>query len=349
VELAVESKPIEQNSEPRYLGPHLFDISNLNLTKSRDPSPSSSRAATAVLRSSDSKGQADVKEASFTRVPYCDPRSFELYQEYKRTGKIHYCIPDVAFEDRSKTTWQHCWSLINAYIHGSNLDDVDFADRVMDILDQQLALGVFADSETIRHVFTASSVPEQLKRFVVNRCVDAGANNFRREQMRKLPRLYVLMVLENAMERMSCVAELYSPPFVACEYHLHGEPERCYKVKDTKRKDKLRERGEKDDAMGMDDESIDAIESGRESDALVGTARAVRIMKVIARVSDSASTRRASDSSKIIGEVCIKRPDTWVPKDKMPSMGKAEDKTTSVVSSTFGKDHAQQETTTMIR
>ena len=326
---AVHSLPLDrQDPEPRYQGPRPFRRVEPNRTQSREPSPSSSKTAPAVLENPNAPPQANTNGVSFDRLPDLDPHSFELYQEYKRTGKIRYCIPESAPDENNKYTWQHCWSLINAYIHGTSLGDVDFADRVMDILDSQIVRGVYADYDTIRHVFTAGDIPEQLKRFVVNRCVDAGADNFRREKTRRLPKLYVLMVLETAMGRKSLGAGMHSATPVVCEYHLHGRSRRCYKVKRPNHEQKMRTK-EEEGAKAKNLKSTAMAESERESAVLVGTAEAVRMVKVNGRSADVASMHSATDSVRTVNEVEIKIPITGVRKDEMPRLSKHEYESTS--------------------
>lgn len=115
------------------------------------------------------------------------------------------------------------------------MGDVEFADRIMDILRQNIALGVCADADTIQNVFTARGIPDQLKRFVVDRCIDAGAENFKRERTSRLPSGYVLLALETALERAYYGGQCRKAAEAACEYHLHQSPAQCYKRKDAQK------------------------------------------------------------------------------------------------------------------
>jgi hypothetical protein len=263
-----------------------------------------------------------------------DPHSIELYQAYKYTGEILYCIPDPAFDEDNKYTWQHCWSLINAYIHGTDIGDIDFADRIMDILEQQIAPGVCADSNTIRHIFTADGISEQLRRFVVNRSIDADANSFRREQTRRSPKLYVLMILEAVTDRLCFGVRTSSLSSEACEYHLHGDTRRCYRMEDVRQEETMTAEAElpgtETEAMVTEPESdpderreermkaneediakaqVEAIasESEREPDLCVETAEAVRMVKVGPKSIDGRSLGSKTGSLRSVGEINIKR------------------------------------------
>ncbi|KAF2688863.1 hypothetical protein K458DRAFT_400976 [Lentithecium fluviatile CBS 122367] len=296
--------PVRQDLEQRYSNRRAIYISHPESSSAKQSSSSSSKSAPAVIQATG----ATAKVAQEDPSPL-DPHAVELYQGYQRTGEIYYCIPESALDENNKYTWQHCSSLLNAYIHGVALNDVEFADRVMDILDQQIARGVCVDPDTIRHLFTSYSTPEQLKLFVVNRCVDSGAKNFRREQTRRLPKLYLLTVLETVMERLASGLRPHSSLFTACEYHLHGNSRRCYKMVKAARKREMEAEKQKGRVRRWSNtvESSNAEVSERESDISIGTAEVVRLVKVHGKSADNLTINSSADSFKTVGEIEIKR------------------------------------------
>jgi hypothetical protein len=255
------------------------------------------------------RGAALADDPGLANIPPLDEHALELYKEYQRTGEIHYCIPESAVDDNNKQTWQHCSSLINAYLYGFSVRDVDFADRVMDILDERIAKGVCADVETIFHIFAAYTVPEQLRQFVVNRCLDADASNFQREHTRRLPKLYVLMALKTAKDRMaSSVSSSPSSPKI-CEYHLHsGGSERCYR-RIAGRRGQRREAKIEQPMQGKNKKMKESAPQRRRrasSKALIRTAEAVKIIKVNGKSTDTVSINTV-DSLKTVEAIEINR------------------------------------------
>ncbi|KAF2243493.1 hypothetical protein BU26DRAFT_570183 [Trematosphaeria pertusa] len=245
----------KQDPDSRYLTPRFFRIPETDGSDS-EPSSSdqgSSQSSQHELAASEAVTADDSNDSSLTRISVLDPHAFDLYRIYLRTGRIHYCISETSLDGDNKYTWQHCWSLINAYILGTTMEDIEFADRVMDILGDKIAPGVCADHDTIHHIFTSEGMSNQLRQFVVDRCIDAGAKNFRKEDTGRLPEAYVHLALETALERISDGGQRQSSASAGCEYHMHRRPSRCYKqrelrrIEEKKRARREREKREKSD------------------------------------------------------------------------------------------------------
>jgi hypothetical protein len=165
--------------------------------------------------------------------PDLDPQAFELYQIWLHTGKIPLrCLAVCGSSPATneKYIWQRCWPLFNAHIVGCTLNESEFADRIIDILEEKISPGVCADQDTIKHIFSRSGagVSRKLKIFVVHRCIEAGtAGGFNDLDLAQLPPSFVYYTLQTAVIRLSHEA---SHSNSGCDYHLHETQESCYKM-----------------------------------------------------------------------------------------------------------------------
>jgi hypothetical protein len=181
--------------------------------------------------------ELDAVTTNVKRVPILDPHAFELYRIYQISGTIECSLSEASspVDDEENHSWLYCWSLINAYVLGTTLHDVEFSDRCMDIMSRSIAPGVPADVDTIKHVFTAVGIPESLKRFVVDRCVGAGKKFLAGDglEMWKLPRGFVCRALETAMRMLD---EGVDGVVDACRYHMHCRPDKYYVLRDAQQR-----------------------------------------------------------------------------------------------------------------
>jgi hypothetical protein len=181
-----------------------------------------------------------------------DPDASELHRLWRRTGVIPTRYRDINFEQdgiNSEHTWITCWPLINAAIYGYKLKDVEFVDRVMDLLEDKVVKGVRPDFDTISHIFGEKQqhMPMALGSFLVDRWVDCVIPGFGDMDPYSLPQLFVYAALETAMQRLSYGKRSSSPP--GCQYHTHAKHEECSKHRhlpeEAKRQERYRYRREK--------------------------------------------------------------------------------------------------------
>ncbi|KAI4645506.1 uncharacterized protein J4E78_009419 [Alternaria triticimaculans] len=181
-----------------------------------------------------------------------DADAAELHQLWRRTGVIPTRYRDVNFDSDSidpQHAWIACWPLINAAIHGYVIDDVEFVDRVMDLLEEKIVKGVRPDIDTISHIFgdKRHNMPKALGHFLVDRWVDSAAEAFGDVDPSDLPQPFLCSALETAMRRLS--SDKRSPPLLNCQYHTHATSEECYKQRiapeEAKRQQRYKYRREK--------------------------------------------------------------------------------------------------------
>jgi hypothetical protein len=128
-----------------------------------------------------------------------------------------------------------------------------------------------------------------------------------------MPKLYVLTVLETAMERIVSGAGPREKLSVACKYHVHGRSGKCYKSISRRRQQEAKAQPENVVQEEMAKEKRDTTLQNPDiaSKALVGTAEAVRIIKVTGKKVDNASINSMASSFRTtVGEVEIKRNNT---------------------------------------
>ncbi|KAI4608388.1 hypothetical protein J4E83_009193 [Alternaria metachromatica] len=197
-----------------------------------------------------------------------DADAAELHQLWRRTGVIPTRYRDVNFDSdgiNPQHTWIACWPLINAAIHGYVIDDVEFVDRVMDLLEEKIVKGVRPDIDTISHIFGEKrrNMPKALGRFLVDRWVDNATEEFDDVDPSDLPQPFVCSALETAMRRLS--SDKRSPPLLNCQYHTHATPEECYKQRiapeEAKRQQRYKYRREKA-SREAEQVAADSIECG---------------------------------------------------------------------------------------
>jgi len=197
-----------------------------------------------------------------------DADAAELHQLWRRTGVIPTRYRDVNFNPDGidpQHTWIACWPLINAAIHGYVIDDVDFVDRVMDLLEEKIAKGVRPDIDTISHIFGEKRhhMPKVLGRFLIDRWLDAAAEGFSDVDPSDMPQPFLCFVLETAMRRLS--SDKRSSPPLNCQYHTHAKSEECYKQRiapeEAKRQQRYKYRREKA-SREAEQVAADSIECG---------------------------------------------------------------------------------------
>ncbi|KAI4679387.1 uncharacterized protein J4E84_008418 [Alternaria hordeiaustralica] len=197
-----------------------------------------------------------------------DADAAELHQLWRRTGVIPTRYRDVNFDPdgiNPQHTWIACWPLINAAIHGYMIDDVEFVDRVMDLLEEKIVKGVRPDIDTISHIFGGKrhNMPKALGRFLVDRWLDSAAEGFGDVDPSDLPQPFLCSALETAMQRLS--SDKRSPPLLNCQYHTHATSEECYKQRiapeEAKRQQRYKYRREKA-SREAEQVAADSIECG---------------------------------------------------------------------------------------
>jgi len=197
-----------------------------------------------------------------------DADAAELHQLWRRTGVISTRYRDVNFDPdgiNPQHTWIACWPLINAAIHGYVIEDVEFVDRVMDLLEEKIVKGVRPDIDTISHIFSEKRhhMPKALGRFLVDRWLDSTAEGFGDVDPSDLPQPFLCSALETAMRRLS--SDKRSSPLLNCQYHTHAKPEECYKQRiapeEAKRQQRYKYRREKA-VREVEQVAADSIECG---------------------------------------------------------------------------------------
>ncbi|OAL01810.1 hypothetical protein IQ06DRAFT_201388, partial [Phaeosphaeriaceae sp. SRC1lsM3a] len=178
-------------------------------------------------------------------VPDLDPHAFELYQIWLHTGVISpRCqIPyDMTPESGHRCLWRTYWPLFNAHILGCRIDTPNFADEVMDLLEDKLSGSSSPDIDTIQHLFTkeGDTIPKVLRDFVADQYVDANVRGLADIDTTMLPLSFLRLTLERTFLRLSKTPTTYAS---GCRYHTHATPELCYKQsippQDLRRKERL--------------------------------------------------------------------------------------------------------------
>ncbi|KAF2464596.1 uncharacterized protein BDR25DRAFT_319117 [Lindgomyces ingoldianus] len=167
-------------------------------------------------------------------LPDLDPQSFEIYLEWLSKGKItfpRYCgDPRDRWMRRGNRncSWTEVVPLLNAHILGTTIEDSAFADFIMDNLGKKLLPRRMPSYNTIQHVFTSTDVSEQLKRFVIDRSLEAGLADLRTEQTAIFPPNFLAMAWRKDMEMMF-EEDRDSNDGSGCKYHVHGSEAECYR------------------------------------------------------------------------------------------------------------------------
>lgn len=168
-------------------------------------------------------------------LPELNPNAFRLYQIWLYTGAIlpgYHGANDRLHTSTSKYKWQLFWPLINAHILGCAIQAVDFADSVIDSLQENLGT-TQADSDTIKHLFSVyhEKVSKSLKSFVVDQCINASIQGSAKLDLSGLPPTFAHLMAERALLRLS--HQTSKTVELGCEYHVHATPDACYKRKVT--------------------------------------------------------------------------------------------------------------------
>ncbi|KAH8623201.1 hypothetical protein IG631_22358 [Alternaria alternata] len=161
-----------------------------------------------------------------------DSDAAELHRLWRRTGIIPTRYRDINFDPdgiNPQHTWIACWPLINAAIHGYMLEDIEFIDRVMDLLEEKIVKGVRPDVDTISHLFGEKRyhVPMMLQHFLVDRWVDHSTRGFEDVDPHSLPEFFICAALDTATRRLSHIARHSSSS--CCQYHTHPKSVECYR------------------------------------------------------------------------------------------------------------------------
>lgn len=171
-------------------------------------------------------------ESSF-QLTDLDPHALKVYRIWVQTGTILIFHRDMVSPSySSETTWQACWPLMNAIILGDIVEEHDFVDELMNLLDEKVIKKVCADADTITHIFANNNekTPEVLKRFVMDRCFEAQVERLLDLHLVTLPTLFLARVLERMLGESSG-PERWEPLDPDCTYHSHESVEDCYKRK----------------------------------------------------------------------------------------------------------------------
>jgi hypothetical protein len=132
-----------------------------------------------------------------------------------------------------KYVWQYYWPLMNAHILGCTINEPNFADLVIDIIEQAIPEVMYPDADTIIHIFSTDGhgISDVLQRFIVDRWFEAVSDGgFTDVDASGLPRAFVDFALHHAVElRSSDSRENQS----SCRYHTHKTPDLCYRLKVT--------------------------------------------------------------------------------------------------------------------
>ncbi|KAH4982490.1 hypothetical protein HBI51_211190 [Parastagonospora nodorum] len=166
-------------------------------------------------------------------LPELNPNAFRLYQIWLHTGAIlpgYHGAYDPLHTSTSKYKWQLFWPLLNANILGCAIGAFDFADQVIDYLQEKLGTSR-VDDETINHLFAANSkdVSKSLKCFVVDQYIEATINGPISVDISDLPPAFTHLVAERALLRLFPQARVAVE--AGCNYHMHKTPDACYKKK----------------------------------------------------------------------------------------------------------------------
>ncbi|KAF2118647.1 hypothetical protein BDV96DRAFT_596502 [Lophiotrema nucula] len=184
-------------------------------------------------------------ESPIINLPDVEPEAFELYLKYAGTGLYEFSkdVPhwNLKGEADKMLSWQECWPLLNAHVLSVKIRDEAFTDYIMDVLITNVNPHVCPDEATISHLFTASDVSEQLKRFVVNAYIDGREAGVGIEALENYPKIFLILALQEALARRGETPEVVEAD--SCRYHVHGLRGTCY----IERRAKQRERKERYD------------------------------------------------------------------------------------------------------
>jgi hypothetical protein len=173
-----------------------------------------------------------ITDNGLMSVPDLDPYAFELLQIWIHTGIVPSRFHQTCRSSQptnGKYIWQACWPLMNAHMLGCVLKIPPFSDCVIDILQEYIGKTVCPDVDTINHIFSADqSRPAVLKRFVVDRWIEAAAHDVREDfNVEDWPSSFVQLLLHTALRRLCSFQP--SSQVSGCDYHTHQDTETCYR------------------------------------------------------------------------------------------------------------------------
>ncbi|PVH94029.1 hypothetical protein DM02DRAFT_634055 [Periconia macrospinosa] len=225
--------------------------------------------------------ELEAASISLTSLIPIDPHALSLYDVYKTTDKITPCLSSTTTRTSSSpppndATWPLHASLLTAHIH-----DPTSSDRIIDTLSASIPHGIPADAGTIFYVFGVRGASSELKRFVVDRCVDAGEELLKRVDVGELPREFLELALKRAVGLVG-----KGGGEDGCRYHAHGRDEECYKVNEE-------EGGKVGEVEEVKESEGKAVEADKESDREGRVAKAVEVIETQseARVADKVEAR----------------------------------------------------------
>ncbi|KAH7089444.1 hypothetical protein FB567DRAFT_618611 [Paraphoma chrysanthemicola] len=136
-----------------------------------------------------------------------DSMGFRFYVEWLHLSRIEFHAATT------KTTGtglllRDCFDLIFAHIVGSQFDEPNFQDYIIDIMTQSIDISQTPDLKVLEVVFLEKGASPVLQRFVV-------------DKMFAVERRMLGMIRGSAVVLRNCTA--------SCEYHVHGEGQ-CYRA-----------------------------------------------------------------------------------------------------------------------
>jgi hypothetical protein len=144
--------------------------------------------------------------------PELDPYASELYHVWRQTGTLprqHDTTDTRELGIDPTYAWIASWPLMNAVIQGHERNEVEFTVSMMELLNEQVVKGVRPDEGTVTQLFGehAEVVPDILKRFVVERWLDADVKRYDTDYVDGLPTSFAYAVLKVALKRLAYIEQ----------------------------------------------------------------------------------------------------------------------------------------------
>ncbi|KAJ8114990.1 hypothetical protein OPT61_g3249 [Boeremia exigua] len=227
---ASTEKPLIDEENRSNEGKHPRPSLSLLLGLQNPHSPYFARRLFSLPDLTDMRGVFEASDNTLYHISELDPQAFEVYRTYVHTGRIGFRPPTNV---KAEHVWIACWPLMNAHILGCVVEEVDFADKVMDTLVERLTTSVRPDVETVKHLFDndKKEIPEALKKLIVNRFIAAQQRSFAPLETLAYPLTFKLSILEAALTHLS--RNHSTAAMSGCEYHVHSKTEACYRTKRT--------------------------------------------------------------------------------------------------------------------
>jgi hypothetical protein len=144
-------------------------------------------------------------------LPDADPVGFRMFVEWLDTGHVEF-RPAMYENPRSGILLRDAFSLVFAHIVGSQFEEPDFQDYIIDAIARLLDTSQTPDLKVLEVVFLEKSAPNILKQFVIDR-------------MFAVERKMLSMMRGAAGDQGKTKQNI-----TGCEYHVH-EPGECYKTR----------------------------------------------------------------------------------------------------------------------